>query len=444
MELKTIRNIGIIAHIDAGKTTLSERILFYTGKNYKMGEVHTGEATMDFMDQEQERGITIYSAATTCFWRDHHINIIDTPGHVDFTMEVERSLRVLDGAIAVFCGVAGVQAQSETVFRQASKFNIPKMAFINKMDRQGAHFDDVIKDMHDKLKTCTIVATCPYFIDEEFAGVIDVLRQELLMFDIMSKGLNVERLDVPEAYHDTVHAYREELFNTLSDLDDDFAELYLTDDHIQVERIIPYIHKYTCSGDIMPVFCGAAFKNKGIQPLLNGVVDFFPSPLEAPPMKAFCQDGAHQISVPANVKDEFRGLVFKVVTDPYQGRLAYVRAYSGTLTQGMKVYNSRGRAMQRVNRILRIHANKKETVKTLPAGDICALTGLSQAITGDTILENKEDIFFEAIASPDSVIYVAIEPKSSLDSERLLESIHRIVTEDPSLRVTYNEETGQT
>lgn len=446
MDLSKIRNIGIIAHIDAGKTTLSERILYYTGKNYKIGEVHTGEATMDFMDQEQERGITIYSAATSCSWKGYQLNLIDTPGHVDFTLEVERSLRVLDGVIAVFCAVGGVQSQSETVFRQATKFGIPKIAFINKMDRQGAQFFDIVKEIEEKLYVECCILTIPYFMEEEFAGVIDIIKNRLLIFDQESKGLNILEEDVPAEYKDTVKRYRGILYEKLADQDDEFAMSYLDEKVIGEEFLVKTIRENTLRNNIVPVICGSAFKNKGIQVLLDAVADYFPSPLDIPPIVVHTapDEGTGEIRVSSDPESFFSALVFKIINEPYLGKLLYIRVYSGKLKKGDKVFNSTKGIIHRVSRLLKVHASKREDVNELYAGDIGAICGLSDASTGNTLVSENMDFQFESISLPDSVIFVAVEPKKKVDEEKLSIALNKLSSEDPSLTIKTDRETGQT
>lgn len=443
MDLSVLRNIGIIAHIDAGKTTLSERILFYTGRNYKMGEVHTGQATMDFMDQEQERGITIYSAATTCFWKNHQINLIDTPGHVDFTLEVERSLRVLDGVIAVFCAVGGVQSQSETVFKQAVKFNIPKIAFINKMDRQGANFEDIVREIEDRLHVQCCILSIPYFQDEEFEGIIDILSNRLLMFDPSSKGLKVIEKDIPPEYDDNINYIKEQIVEKLADMDDEFANHYLDEKEITDSLLHETIRRNTIQNNIVPVLCGSAFKNKGIQPLLDAVIRYFPSPIDLPPTTALCNDGEEKIKVENDPDSFFSALVFKIINDSYLGRLLYIRMYSGRLRKGDKIYNATMGIFQRVTKILKVHAEKREEVKELRAGEIGAVCGLNDASTGNTLLSKDMGFQFENIAFPESVIFIAIEPKMKTDDEKLSMTLTRLSAEDPSLTIKTDRETGQ-
>lgn len=445
MARSKIRNIGIIAHIDAGKTTLSERILFYTGKNRKIGEVHTGQATMDFMDQEQERGITIYSAATTCFWKDTQLNLIDTPGHVDFTLEVERSLRILDGVIGVFCAVGGVQSQSETVFRQAAKFNIPKIAFINKMDRQGAHFHDVVSEIETKLAVKCCVLFIPWFKDEEFSGIIDVLSQKLLVFDGYTKGLNFEAIDVPADYQVAVSGAREELLLALANVDDMIGQHYVDDslNKLDIDMIKNAIRTNTINNNIVPVICGSAFKNKGIQPLLDCIVDYLPSPADMPDITAYsCEDGSPVI-VKAKTDSFFSALVFKIINDSYMGRMLYIRIYSGILRKGDIIYNATLGISHRATKILKVHASKREEVSSLCAGDIGSICGLNEACTGNTLLSSNMGFQFENISLPEAVIYIGIEPKFKVDDDKLGLVLNKLSAEDPSLTVKTNKETNQ-
>ncbi len=441
--LEKIRNIGIMAHIDAGKTTTTERILYYTGISHKIGEVHDGTAVMDWMEQEQERGITITSAATTCFWKSHRINIIDTPGHVDFTVEVERSLRVLDGAVAVFCAVGGVEPQSETVWRQADKYHVPRIAFVNKMDRTGADFYHVVEMMRNRLGTTPLVLQLPIGREENFKGIIDLVTEKGYVYDDTSLGKNFEEVPIPDDMRDDVAEYREKIFEAVSDLDESLMEKYLEGEPISVEELKRAIRLGTNSLKVVPVFCGAAFKNKGVQPLLDGIVDYLPAPIDIPPVKGKGPDGKEVVR---NAADDtpFAALAFKIMTDPFVGHLTYFRVYSGFMTTGSYVYNANRQKKERIGRLLKMHANKREEIKEVYAGDIAAAVGLKNTLTGDTLCSDKDPVILESIEFPDPVISIAIEPKSKADQEKLSISLNLLATEDPSFTVKTDEETGQT
>ncbi len=441
--LQKIRNIGIMAHIDAGKTTTTERILYYTGISHKIGEVHDGTAIMDWMAQEQERGITITSAATTCFWKSHRINIIDTPGHVDFTIEVERSLRVLDGAVAVFCAVGGVEPQSETVWRQADKYRVPRIAFVNKMDRTGADFFHVVDMMRNRLGTNPLVMQLPIGSEETFKGVVDLVSQKGYVYDETSLGSNFEEIPVPEDMTDAVEEYREKILEAVSDLDDSLMERYLEGEAISEEELKKAIRLGTNTLKVVPVFCGSAFKNKGVQPLLDAIVDYLPSPLDIPPVKGKDLNGKEVVRE-ASDEAPFAALAFKIMTDPFVGHLTYFRVYSGYLTSGSYIYNSNRQRKERIGRLLKMHANKREEIKEVYAGDIAAAVGLKHTLTGDTLCDDKDLIVLESIEFPDPVISIAIEPKSKADQEKLSTSLNLLSTEDPSFTVKTDEETGQT
>jgi len=439
-----IRNIGIMAHIDAGKTTTTERILFYTGKIHKMGEVHEGAAEMDFMEQERERGITITSAATTCFWKDHRINIIDTPGHVDFTIEVERSLRVLDGAVGVFDAVNGVEPQSETVWRQADKYRVPRIAFMNKMDKIGADFLASVQSMHDKLGANAVPIQLPIGAEDEFKGVIDLIKMKALIWEGDELGAKFNEVDIPEDLKDAAVAQREKLLEALSDIDEIIMEKYLEGKEISIEEIKAAIRKGVVGFNLFPVLCGSAFKNKGVQPLLDAVVDYLPSPADIPPVKGISlktqqeEERLHEADAP------FSGLVFKIMTDPYVGKLSFIRVYSGRLESGSYVYNSTKDKKERISRIFLMHANKREEIKECEAGDIVALVGLKNSLTGDTLCDENNPIVLESIEFPEPVISIAVEPKTKNDQEKLSLSLQKLAEEDPSFRVRTDEETGQT
>jgi elongation factor G len=441
--LKDTRNIGIMAHIDAGKTTTTERILYYTGVNYKLGEVHEGTATMDWMVQEQERGITITSAATTCFWNDVRINIIDTPGHVDFTAEVERSLRVLDGAIAVFDAVAGVEPQSETVWRQANRYKVPRIAFVNKMDRVGANFARCVEMMRAKLNAKPAPIQVPWGIEGEHRGVIDLVQMKAMDFKDEALGAKFEVVEIPEELRQEAEAYREKLIETVAETDDSLLEKYLHGGKVESDEIKQALRRATIAGHVQPVVCGAAFKNKGIQQLLDAVVDYLPSPLDVPPMIGHDEVGAELIREP---KDDapFSALVFKIMTDPFVGQLAFFRVYSGHLDAGSAVYNSTRDKTERIGRILKMHANKREEIKEVWAGDIAAAVGLRHVSTGDTICDEDAPVILEAMNFPEPVIAVAIEPKTKADQEKMGMALGKLMQEDPTFKVHTDRETGQT
>jgi len=441
--LDRVRNIGIMAHIDAGKTTTTERILYYTGKTYKLGEVHEGTATMDWMEQEQERGITITSAATTASWRDHQVNIIDTPGHVDFTAEVERSLRVLDGAVGVFCAVGGVEPQSETVWRQADRYRVPRIAFVNKMDRQGSDFDACVQQMIDKLGARPVPVQLPLGSEESFRGVIDLVRLKAIVWHDESLGAKFSEEPIPADMEARIKAQREKLFEACCEADDELLEKYLRGQELSPEEIHRGLRKATVSGKVTPVLCGSAFKNKGVQPLLDAVVDYLPSPLDVPPMEGDLPGDGKAIRKPSE-SEPLSGLVFKIMTDPFVGQIAFVRVYSGVLSSGTYVYNATRDQRERVARILEMHANKREEVKEVGAGGICGVVGLKRARTGDTICDEKHPIILEAMHFPEPVIAVAIEPKTKADQEKLSSALGKLTQEDPTFRVMVDPETGQT
>ncbi|MBN2231843.1 MAG: elongation factor G [Deltaproteobacteria bacterium] len=438
------RNIGIMAHIDAGKTTTTERVLYYTGISHKIGEVHEGTATMDWMEQEQERGITITSAATTCFWRDHRINIIDTPGHVDFTIEVERSLRVLDGAVAVFCAVGGVEPQSETVWRQADRYRVPRIAYINKMDRVGADFPRVIAMMRDRLRTEPLAVQVPVGAEEGFAGVVDLLEEQAIFYDDSSLGTRFEVREIPAEMRREVGEARERLLETLADLDDDWATRYLEGGSLAPEEARRLIRRLTLDLRVVPVLCGSAFKNKGVQPLLDAIVDYLPAPTDVPPMVGIDPANGEPVERRADDDEAFAGLVFKIFTDPYVGQLAFMRIYSGMVTAGMALINPGKSRKERIGRLLKMHANKREEVKEVYAGDIVAVIGLKHSATGDTLCADRAPVVLESMDVPDPVIAIAIEPRSKVDQDKLTMALVKLAAEDPSFHVQNNEETGQT
>jgi elongation factor G len=442
--LDRIRNIGIMAHIDAGKTTTTERILYYTGITHKLGEVHEGTATMDWMEQEQERGITITSAATTCFWNEHRINIIDTPGHVDFTAEVERSLRVLDGAVALFGAVEGVEPQSETVWRQADKYRVPRIGFVNKMDRPGSDFPRVLEMIRTRLKFAPVAVQIPLGIEDDFRGVIDLITKKAIAFRDETLGADFEVEDIPEQFRAEAAQFREKMIETISEVDDHLLEKYLNGEQLSEEDIRSALRKGTIGLKFVPVLCGSAFKNKGIQQLLDAIVAYLPSPLDVPPVVGATENGAKPPVRRASDEEPFAGLVFKIMTDPFVGHLAFFRVYSGQLTSGTSVYNSTRGSTERVGRLLKMHANKREEIKEVYAGDIAAAVGLKNVSTGDTICDKQHPIVLEAIEFPAPVISVAIEPKTKSDQEKLGISLDKLIREDPTFRVHTDPDTGQT
>jgi elongation factor G len=444
-ELEKTRNIGIIAHIDAGKTTTTERVLYYTGKSHKIGEVHDGNATMDWMEQEQERGITITSAATTCFWLDHQINIIDTPGHVDFTAEVERSLRVLDGAVGVFDAVSGVEPQSETVWRQASKYNVPRICFVNKMDRAGANFLGCIEQMKDKLNAKPVPIQLPLGAEADFVGVIDLLEMKAHVYsDEKNKGETFDVVDIPAEYKDQAEEYREMLIESISDVDDSIMEKFLAGEEVPLDEIRAALRTGTLDSRFTPILCGAAFKNKGVQQLLDAVVAYLPSPQELKAITGTNPNTQSEESRKLDATDHFSALAFKIMTDPFVGQLAFVRVYSGELVSGSYVYNSTKNTKERVGRILRMHANKREEVDVVRAGDIAAVIGLKKTYTGDTLCDKDNPIILEAITFPEPVISVAIEPKTKAEQDKLSDCLVKLLQEDPTFRVRVDPDTNQT
>lgn len=441
--LETLRNIGIIAHIDAGKTTTTERVLYYTGKTYKIGEVHEGTATMDWMVQEQERGITITAACTTCKWRDNTINIIDTPGHVDFTIEVERSLKVLDGAVVVFCGVGGVEPQSETVWRQADRYAVPRIAFVNKMDRVGSNLFDAISQMHTKLGANAAAIQIPYYEGEELAGVVDIIENKLLRYKD-ELGLQIEIKDVPAELHEQLTKLHGVLIEKVAEVDEKMMDDYVHGKKIEALEIKQAIRRTVILNTFVPVLCGASFKNRGIQPLLDAVCDYLPSPLDLPAVKGTNPETGEFEEIIASDKAPFCALCFKIATDPYVGRLHYIRVYSGTLKAGDYVYNASRRAKERITKLIRMHANKQEVIDYIHTGDIAAAVGLKETKTGDTLCTEANPILVEAMRFPEPVIQQAIEPKTKIDQEKLGMALHKLAEEDPSFRVTYAQETGET
>lgn len=441
--LEKIRNIGIMAHIDAGKTTTSERILFYTGKVHRLGEVHDGAATMDWMVQEQERGITITSAATTCFWREHQINLIDTPGHVDFTVEVERSLRVLDGAIAVFCSVGGVEPQSETVWRQADKYGVPRIAYINKMDRVGADFFRGVQMISDRLKANPVPLQLPIGAEDQFRGVIDLITKKAIVYTD-DLGTKSELAEIPEDMVELVEEYREKLLEAVADADEDLMIKYLEGEELTVEEIKRGIRRATIEVKMIPVLCGSSFKNKGVQPLLDAVVDYLPSPLDIPAVKGIEVESGAEVHREASDDEPFSALAFKILTDPYVGKLAFFRVYSGTLEAGSYIYNSTKGKKERIGRLLLMHANHRQEVSKVSAGEIAAAVGLKFTATGDTLCDDKNPILLESMEFPEPVIDVAIEPKTRADQDKLGMALAKLSEEDPTFKAHTDPETGQT
>ncbi len=440
--LENTRNIGIMAHIDAGKTTTTERILYYTGKTHKIGEVHEGAAVMDWMAQEQERGITITSAATTVYWRDTQINIIDTPGHVDFTAEVERSLRVLDGAIALFCSVGGVEPQSETVWRQADKYRIPRIAYINKMDRIGADFFRGIEMMVDRLGANPVALQVPIGRESDFRGVVDLIEMNAIVY-VDELGTDWEVVDIPDEVREVAEEYRLKLVEAVADHDDQLLEAYLEDGEVAPERLREVVRRATLDVSITPVLCGSSFRNKGVQPLMDAIVDYLPSPLDVPPVVGHRADG-REVTRPADDRAPFAALAFKVAVDPYVGKLTYFRVYSGTLKAGSYVLNSTRQKRERISRILQMHANHREDRDEVYAGELAAAVGLKATATGDTLCDQNDPVILESMEFPEPVIWVAIEPKTKADEEKLATALQKLAEEDPTFKVRTDEETGQT
>ena len=443
LSLDKMRNIGIMAHIDAGKTTTTERVLFYTGRVHKLGEVHDGAATMDWMVQEQERGITITSAATTCMWNGYRINIIDTPGHVDFTVEVERSLRVLDGAVAVFCAKGGVEPQSETVWRQADKYGVPRIGFVNKMDIAGADFVRVVDMMKARLVATPIPLQLPIGSEETYLGMVDLVEMKAIVYTD-DLGKTSEQADIPEDMKDAVDEYRQLLLDTVAESDDDLMMRYLEGEDLTVEEIKGAIRKATIACRITPVMCGSAYKNKGVQPLLDAVVDYLPSPIDIPPVKGIDLSNDQEIERPADPEAPFAALAFKIMTDPYVGRLTFIRVYSGRIDSGSYVFNANKERKERVGRLVKMHANHREEVDSVSTGDICAVVGLKDTTTGDTLCDEKKTVLLETMTFPEPVISIAIEPKTKSDQDKLGVALQKLSEEDPTFRVHTDDETGQT
>ena len=441
--LEKTRNIGIMAHIDAGKTTTTERILYYTGVNYKIGEVHEGTATMDWMEQEQERGITITSAATSCTWKDHRINIIDTPGHVDFTAEVERSLRILDGAVAVFDAVAGVEPQSETVWRQADRYEVPRIAFVNKMDRVGADFDRCVRMMRERLGASPVVLQLPLGREDAFAGVIDLVEMSARIYEDENLGAQFRDVGIPEEYADLALAAREEMVEAVAEMDDELLEKYLSGAEVTNDELRAALRRATVSNDLQPVFCGSAFRNKGVQPLLDAVLEYLPSPLDVPPIEGLVDGDDVAVREPSD-DAPFSALVFKIMTDPFVGQLAYMRVYSGCVETGQSVVNANRGGKARIGRLLKMHANKREEIKRVWCGDIAAVVGLKKVTTGDTICDPRAAIVLESMDFPEPVLSVSIEPKTKTDQEKLGLALEKLMREDPTFKVHTDPDTAQT
>ncbi|MCI6752516.1 elongation factor G [Selenomonas bovis] len=441
--LEKTRNIGIMAHIDAGKTTTTERILFYTGVNHKIGEVHDGAATMDWMVQEQERGITITSAATTCHWKDHRINIIDTPGHVDFTVEVERSLRVLDGAVTVLTARGGVEPQTETVWRQAEKYNVPRMAYVNKMDITGADFYNVVKMMHERLQANAVPIQLPIGAEDTFKGIIDLIKMEAIVYED-DLGKVEDEVAIPDDMKDQAEEYREKLLEACSEQDDEFMEKYLGGEEITEDDIKKVIRKATVTCQMVPVTCGTSYRNKGVQPLLDAIVDFMPAPTDIPPIAGVDPETGEEDQRPSSDEEPFAALAFKIMTDPFVGKLAFFRVYSGTLDAGSYVYNSTKGKKERIGRILQMHANHRKEIEKVYSGDIAAAVGLKDTTTGDTLCDEEHPIILESMEFPDPVISVAVEPATKNDQQKMGVALQKLAEEDPTFRVRTDEETGQT
>ncbi len=443
--INRVRNIGIAAHIDAGKTTTTERILFYTGVSHKIGEVHEGAATMDWMEQEKERGITITSAATTCFWKNHQINIIDTPGHVDFTIEVERSMRVLDGAVAVFCAVGGVQPQSETVWRQANKYRVPRMVFVNKMDRTGADFFEVERQINERLKANAVPIQIPIGAEENFKGVVDLVKMKALVWeDEAAMGSAYEEQDIPAELQEKAEEYREKLIEAVAESDEELMEKYFAGEELTEEEIKRGIKAATLAITMIPMTCGTAFKNKGVQPLLDAVVDYLPAPTEVEAIKGEDPKTGETIEVEADDNAPMSGLAFKIMTDPFVGKITFVRFYSGVAKKGTHVINSTKGKKERIGRLLRMHSNNREDVEEFYAGEIGAVVGLKDTLTGDTICDPERPVILERMEFPEPVISVAVEPKTKADQEKMAIALQKLAEEDPSFRVATDEESGQT
>ena len=441
--LHMVRNIGIAAHIDAGKTTTSERILFFTGMSHKIGEVHDGAATMDWMEQEKERGITITSAATTCFWKDHQINLIDTPGHVDFTIEVERSMRVLDGAVSVFCSVGGVQPQSETVWRQANKYHVPRIVFVNKMDRIGANFYNVESQIRNRLKANPVPIQIPIGAEDNFRGVVDLVKMKAYVWEDDKKPTDYKEIEIPAEVKEKAEEYRTKLIEAVSETDDSLMEKFFSGEELSEEEIKKGIKAGCLRMTITPMLCGTAFKNKGIQPLLDAVVAYLPAPDEIEAIKGVYEDGS-EVTVESTDNGEFAALAFKIMTDPFVGQLTFIRVYRGSLESGSYAYNTVQDNKERIGRLLKMHSNKREEISILHAGEIGAVVGLKNTLTGDTLASEKDKVILEKMDFPEPVISVAVEPKTKADQEKMAIALQKLAQEDPSFRVGTDEESGQT
>ncbi len=441
--LERVRNIGIIAHIDAGKTTTTERILFYTQRIHRMGEVHDGAATMDWMEQERERGITITAAATTCFWRDHQINIIDTPGHIDFTAEVQRSLRVLDGGVVVFDAVAGVEPQSETVWRQADRFNVPRICFVNKMDRIGADFGRTIQMIVDRLGAQPVAVQMPIGAEDSFVGIIDLIEMDAITY-VDDLGTKSEETEIPEVYREEAERLRRELVERVAETDEVLTEKFILEKEITRDELQAALRRATIRGELVPVLCGSALRNKGVQRVLDAVVNYLPSPIDVPPIVGHDPKTGEPVECPSDPKAPFAALAFKIVTDPYVGRLAYVRVYSGTVKAGANTYNATKGKKERVGRLLQMHANQRQEIDSLSAGDIGAVLGFKETFTGDTLADPSRQVVLESIKFPEPVISVAIEPKTKADQDKMAEALKKLAEEDPTFQVRVDEGTGQT
>ena len=442
--LDMLRNIGIAAHIDAGKTTTSERILFYTGVSHKIGEVHDGAATMDWMEQEKERGITITSAATTCFWKNHQINLIDTPGHVDFTIEVERSMRVLDGAVAVFCSVGGVQPQSETVWRQANKYGVPRLVFVNKMDRIGANFYSVENQITQRLKSRPIPIALPIGAEDSFKGVVDLVEMKGYIWNDETMGAKYDIVEIPADMKEVVAKYREKMLEAAAEQDEGLMEKYLNGEELSKDEVKKGLKMGCLNMSIIPMLCGSSFKNKGVQTLLDAVIDYLPAPTEVADIRGIDAKTNNEIQVKSGDNGEFAGLAFKIMTDPFVGQLTFVRVYRGFMESGSYVYNSTKKTKERVGRLLKMHSNKREDIKEVYSGEICAFVGLKGTLTGDTLCSEKDPVILEKMEFPDPVISIAVEPKTKADQEKMSLALAKLAEEDPSFRVKTDEETGQT
>lgn len=441
--LENLRNIGIIAHIDAGKTTTTERILYYTGLTHKMGETHDGESVMDFLPYEKERGITVASAATRCLWKGCNINIIDTPGHVDFTAEVERSLRILDGAVVIFCAKGGVEPQSETVWRQADKYQVPRIAYINKMDAVGADFFQVVEQIRNRLGAHPLVVNLPVFENETFCGIVDLIREKFYTFSNQA-GNEIMESAIPEKYQEEVKNWRFTMLEDLAETDEELLDLYFTNEELPEDLLLQVIRRNTIKGNMVPVICGSSYRNIGVQPLLEAIVDYLPSPLEVQATRALCQESGEEMDIVPTSEGDFAALVFKIVSDRHVGKLAFARVYAGKVKAGSYIYNSSKQKKERVGRLVRMHANHREEIEEVGAGDIVAFIGLKDIGTGDTLCLEGRNILLESIDFPEPVIQIAIEPKTQSDQDKISEALARIAAEDPTFKLSYNEETGQT